>query len=201
MTKRGYAIPISLVLAGCLAFGQGVPGKVAPQITMAEFVEILIPTLGLEANLPSNLKQLPSDRAFQVECALLSSHCLPYLGWANKDQNLPRNLLADVIFELVRRKLGVFAYDQPEKIRILAEQKILAPGGPNDPVSREEVLSVLKNPIITDAVVFFIGFPPCLATQKTDPVNDPFGAYRVKNVTEELPSPFDPMNKKPVNQK
>lgn len=187
---------ISLILFAGFVFPQVPGGQQSTYMTQGAFVEVLIPVLGMENRLPPDLANLPPETAFRLETSLLAANGLPGFSLVAQNQLVTRGFLADVVFELVRRNLGIFAAATSDKIRLLAERNIMLTGNETDVLTRDEILAVLNQPVLAQAIAAFYSMPPYLGTGVTDSVNDPFGAYRVKNVTEQVLSPILPSSKK-----
>jgi len=191
MNIKTLAACILLVGAG-VAWAADSPGA---SMTVSRYTELLVPALGLESRLPDAYKGMSPDEACGVRRAVLVAHGLEAFADADCSRCVTRCLVAEVTFELVRRQYNFTAVTCDDKIRLLAEAGFITPGEPGQCLPANDVLRLMQLPAFTAAVAAYAAGKP-LGTQPGDLLTDPFGNYRLKNVTEETASPIYPSRKK-----
>lgn len=191
MKIKTLAVCILLAATGS-AWAADSPGD---SMTVGRYTELLVPALGLESRLPPAYKDLGAAEACQVRRSVLVAHGLEAFAHADCSQCVTRCLLAEVTFELVRRQYNFTAVTCEDKIRLLAEAGLVTAGEPGECLPANDVLRLMQLPAFTAAVAAYAAGRP-MGTQPNDLLTDPFGNYRLKNVTEETASPIYPSRKK-----
>lgn len=166
-------------------------------LTLREFMEMLIPALGLETKLPPDLDKYPDKKICDIEAAVLMNHGFPYFQGQDCEQCAQLGQLGDVLYELIYRKLGLCELSEQEaKLDQLEEKDYLEGGSPNRCLLECEARRILEQPFFRDAATAYSKLPPYLGSNPDDPIVDLLGSYRIKNVTEEPASPILPSKKK-----